>query len=432
MALTDRASVYEGVAIGPEITPGTPVAATRRLGSMGIDLSPNPEVKTYTPKGYKFPTVAETVRDWTTGKLSGKPTYTELPYAYSGVLNKVNPTIPTGATQARQWTYSVSTTNPDTPVTYSLEQGTDRVRAAHAALGLITEFGMTWDRKAGMSVSGSLIAQQWLDDKVRFIAISGSPTGGTFTITVDGETTADIPYDAAAAAITAALEALASVGAGNVVATGGPLPTAPVRVRFTGAFDSQAVPALTTSDALIGGIAPASSATRISPAANQLDLVPIQAAQIDVYAATTWAGLAGATKLQRAFKGSWKLSNRFAPIWTLNSSQSSFADFVESEPKGEGMFGVGADDVGMTFLGNLRRNDTVFVRFQATGPLIETAGGTPISYANVVDMALKITKMSELRNEDGLLAVDYTGELAHDPTWGRATEITVINTLTAL
>ena len=55
---------------------------------------------------------------------------------------------------------------------------------------------------------------------VKIFTITGSPTGGTFTITVDGQTTTGIAFDAAAAAVQSALEALSSVGAGKVTVTG--------------------------------------------------------------------------------------------------------------------------------------------------------------------------------------------------------------------
>jgi hypothetical protein len=48
----------------------------------------------------------------------------------------------------------------------------------------------------------------------------GGATSGTFTITVDGQTTSAIAYDATTATIVAAIEALSSVGAGNVRDTG--------------------------------------------------------------------------------------------------------------------------------------------------------------------------------------------------------------------
>ena len=58
--------------------------------------------------------------------------------------------------------------------------------------------------------------------------------GGTFTLTFQGQTTAPIAYNATAAAIQSALEALAIVDPGDVLVTGGPVNTANVTVAWRG------------------------------------------------------------------------------------------------------------------------------------------------------------------------------------------------------
>ena len=50
-------------------------------------------------------------------------------------------------------------------------------------------------------------------------------TGGTFTLTFDGQTTAPIPYNATGAQIDAALEALSNIGANNIQTS--PMPATP-------------------------------------------------------------------------------------------------------------------------------------------------------------------------------------------------------------
>lgn len=52
------------------------------------------------------------------------------------------------------------------------------------------------------------------------VTISGGPTGGTFTLTFNGQTTAGIAYDAAASAVQTALQALSSIGSGNATVSG--------------------------------------------------------------------------------------------------------------------------------------------------------------------------------------------------------------------
>jgi hypothetical protein len=91
---------------------------------------------------------------------------------------------------------------------------------------------------------------------VQSVTISGAPTGGTFTLTYGGHTTTAIAYNASAAAVQAALQALASIGAGNCAVTGAA--GGPWTVTFTGALADQAITTMTESGAsLTGGTSPA-------------------------------------------------------------------------------------------------------------------------------------------------------------------------------
>lgn len=95
---------------------------------------------------------------------------------------------------------------------------------------------------------------------IQIVTISGSPTGGTFTITVNGETTTGIAFGAAASVVETALEALTSVTAGDVAVTGsagGP---------FTLTWDvinGTTIPVSVSSDGalLTGGTSPAATTT---------------------------------------------------------------------------------------------------------------------------------------------------------------------------
>ena len=100
--------------------------------------------------------------------------------------------------------------------------------------------------------------------EVQTVTITGAPTGGTFTLTFGGDTTAPIAFNATAAAVQAALVALASIGAGNVVVTGaaGGVWT----VTFQGELSGEDVVALTESGTgLTGGTSPAVGVATTTP-----------------------------------------------------------------------------------------------------------------------------------------------------------------------
>ena len=82
----------------------------------------------------------------------------------------------------------------------------------------------------------------------------GAATAGTITITFAGQTTAAIAYNANAAAIQAALEALSNVDPGDIVVTGGPFP-ATATLTFSGAnYSGQNVAQITAAGTgLTGG-----------------------------------------------------------------------------------------------------------------------------------------------------------------------------------
>lgn len=107
--------------------------------------------------------------------------------------------------------------------------------------------------------------------EVQTVTITGTPTGGTFTLTFDGQTTAGIAYNAAAAAVQTALEALSNLLPGDVTVGGGPGPGTPYTVTFTIAEGN--VPQMTASGAgLTGGTAPAVAVTTTTPGNNLTDL----------------------------------------------------------------------------------------------------------------------------------------------------------------
>lgn len=92
---------------------------------------------------------------------------------------------------------------------------------------------------------------------VQTLTITGTPTGGTFTLSFGGETTAAIARNAAASAVQSALLALRAFDTGDVVASGGALPGTAVVLTFGGNYARTVVPLITANGAaLTGGTSP--------------------------------------------------------------------------------------------------------------------------------------------------------------------------------
>ncbi|WP_236243126.1 phage tail domain-containing protein [Streptomyces sp. CC228A] len=113
-------------------------------------------------------------------------------------------------------------------------------------------------------VSGSLLATEQVvvttdPPRVRKLTAEvqtvdlGAASAGSVTIQFDGKTTGSIAYDADAATVQAALEALPNVEPGDVTVSGGPLPAA-VTLSFAGQYLGVDVPEVTvTPTGLTGG-----------------------------------------------------------------------------------------------------------------------------------------------------------------------------------
>lgn len=114
---------------------------------------------------------------------------------------------------------------------------------------LLTKTGATVVADSGYPGTGT-------DDpgtaEVQTVTINGGPTGGTFTLTFDGQTTAAIAYNAAAGAVQTALNALSNLDGATVTGNAG----GPYTVTFPVALGNVAQ---MTGDAtgLTGGTAPA-------------------------------------------------------------------------------------------------------------------------------------------------------------------------------
>jgi len=111
-----------------------------------------------------------------------------------------------------------------------------------------------------------LINPETFGAQVQTVKVTGSPTGGTFTLTVGGQTTAAIAYNASASAVKAAVAALSTVGSGNVQVTGTSLSDSngfDVSWAGSNAATSQTI---TATASLTGGTSPAVTVTLKSAA----------------------------------------------------------------------------------------------------------------------------------------------------------------------
>ncbi len=89
--------------------------------------------------------------------------------------------------------------------------------------------------------------------------VTGGPTGGTFTLTYGAQTTSALAYNASAAAVQAALEALTNLAPGDVSVSGSNYPGGAYTITFSPAYLTGTPATLVTASgaSLTGGASPA-------------------------------------------------------------------------------------------------------------------------------------------------------------------------------
>ncbi|MFF6844649.1 hypothetical protein ACFY8X_38665 [Streptomyces tanashiensis] len=161
------------------------------------------------------------------------------------------------ATSGRPWLASLVGTNDGNTIALDL---TKFVEGVHYDKGTFLQGRNVL--KSGLplgkiSASGLYAPYSGPTSEVQTVTVTGTPTGGTYTLTFSGQTTAAIPYNANAGQVKSALEALSNINVGDITVTGGPHPGTAIAVTFVGQYLGEDVAAMTASGAgLTGGTTP--------------------------------------------------------------------------------------------------------------------------------------------------------------------------------
>lgn len=322
--MPERAIVTQGVQIGVETTPGTPVAANKLFQSMSIAPAIAVDINKFQPVGQKYDSIVVPNKEWSTATLTGKLDYSEIIYALASVGVSAAG-VQQGATTAYLWTFSPAARAADVVKTYSIEQG-DANRAQKLAYAVFDEYGFTINR-GDASVEGKLFGQAITD---------------------------------------------------GIVLTAGP--TAVVQM-------------------------------------------PVIPNQVDVYIDPTFGAL-GTTKMTRVVETKFSIANRFNPVWALNSANPSFTAHVETDPTVQLELLMEADAQGMALLATLRAGATQFIRVKATSPDL---AGTAFPFSLTLDVAGKVSAVSDYSDSDGVYAIRWTNDVVYDTGWANAWKVAVMN-----
>lgn len=167
--MPELSTATRSVQLGKETTPGTGVAAGKLLQYIGFSLAPNLEMNTFTPMGSKIASAVTPGKDWSALTIEGAGSYSEIVYVLSSLLKDVTPS--TVDTTGKSWLYEPAARSEETKARYTIEEGSS-VRAGKATYGALTDATITFNRKNGVSVSGSGFAQNYQAN----ITLTATPT----------------------------------------------------------------------------------------------------------------------------------------------------------------------------------------------------------------------------------------------------------------
>jgi len=439
-----RAVDQESSLIALEVTEGiAPAAINKRLLSVGFNISEAAEFDEVQPHGLLVPTGTPIRQNWSTFDIGGGsyPDYNALAYLFTMLFGPATVVTPGGATLAREYTWTPGA-SALAKSTFSARKGTPTINGvagtAEEANGCtLTDLMLGFSRTSSQTLSGSGYGgapsyTASIDvNEVQTVTITGTPTGGTFTLTFGGQTTANIAYDAAAGAVQTALQALSTIGASNATVTGGPGPGTPYVVTFVAGLANTNVAAMTASGALLtGGSTPAVAVTTTTPGApTDIPLIPILASEVDVFLDNTWAGL-GTTKLTSDFSAEWSVGGIYSPLWVLNSALASYKESVLQRPDTSLSLELGNDTVSRALVADMRAGTTKFPRIRA----MKSANSIEASqaYELRIDSAMAINSAPSAGDVDGASSLPFGGRIVYDAAGSAWTRIFLRNSVASL
>jgi hypothetical protein len=406
------ASVNRVTQIGVETTPGTPVAASRRLQSGGFDLTRQTEYTNFRPPGFKFDSASAKLREWASGSFTGGLAYNEFHVLCASALKTpaaaATPAVPAWAqaTYYKLGDIIVSATfrhqvTSVLPASSSYPYG--GVSQATALTFNVTPGGTTNDgtqlvwTNIGAATTANSVAYEWFFDMNTF----GADQVTYFTVERGDRVGAP----------TRARRASRSRLTGLSVSS-----------SRTGEVEVSAD--LVASALQVGGFTMASL--------SDTTMIPATPSHLNVYVDNTPGGL-GTTQIQGNFSCDFSLSDRASAFFFHGRQIPGIAGFVETSGMGAEANLTQKDDEWVDdALLQLAAGTQRFIRYEFSGPEIGTTG---IRNAVIIDMCAQIGDSETESDEDGVFSIELPYRLQHNGNWtsggatnGRALQITVRNT----
>lgn len=154
-----RSTINQVVQFGKETTPGTAVAANKRLDGAMVSLGIEADVAYYRGTGRKYNTVQELNREWSSGTLDESPLdFGWTVYPLSSIYGTPTIAASGASSTAKDWTFNASLSGNASPQTFSIEKG-DSTTAEKVDYALFQQWGYKGTRQS-FTQSGAFISRK--------------------------------------------------------------------------------------------------------------------------------------------------------------------------------------------------------------------------------------------------------------------------------
>jgi hypothetical protein len=378
--------------LGVETAEGVIVPAIRRLGALGINMSPTMNVGKQRPRGAKYASGHPINQEYSEGGIEGSAAYNEIAYALASIYSKPVFTDLGGAFAAREY-----------------------------AVGELVEGGTTYWR---VTTGGTATTEPVWAGGAGTTAASGPVVFTNTGVLVAGNPINQLAFETQTYAKddiqTYTLEAI-DTQRGRA------------KRMSNAAFTELTLESTRADEMTVGGTVIGKLMERgITPTtAGLVQERPVYAdpSHVNVYLNDSHQQL-GQSKLEANFGYNYSFSDRFSQAWVHDRSQPSWKQLLESEPSLTLELTLSDDDVGDSILSDAKKGDRSFVRFEALGP--EIYPGSGVFYAAVIDTCMQVSDSPSEDDADDAYVVTLPMEAEHDEAWGKATRCLLTNRMAAL
>lgn len=406
------------------------------LRTSDLRLMPKPQIETevVTGAGDELPSGVIVNDDYTNLDVAGRAGYTGIMYPLASMFGFPTSTLVSGSTYDHTWVWDGR--RPIIPASYSMHYGLPG--RADEILGVIFNGLSMTVARGGYDMSTSAFGKALTPsvnmggatNEVQTVSVTGTPTALAPSFTFGGRTvTGASQASYTAAQIQTLLESLPTIGVGNVVVTGGPLPGTSVVVTFVGKLGGQDVATLTTTGTTFtGGTTPAMTVATTTPGADTATTLtnnPIAPLHFDVYGGDTWAeAQAESTKLLAVYSAEMGWGEKWQRSMPVNSARTSDGIYVGEDQEHTLNLRMGADATSRGFYATARGGLRKFIRLHAIGPL---TGDSTHRYELVIDVALLLRGTAGYEGENGIHVLTWNGQISRDEILNNAVSIRARN-----